>query len=446
VLQRDSEVKIWGWADAGEEIRVTGDWLDTKARVTADEEGNWQVRLKTGPAGGPHAMTIAGKTSTRLEQILFGEVWIASGQSNMEMPLIKVSDAYTGIKDAGKEVSQANYPEIRLFQVGNFSSKEPLDDVQPGTAMYGIPPAPCEWRACEPETIPTFASTAYFFGRELYRELGVPIGIIDASWGGTSAETWTPASGLKALGFTAQLEQAAALPQKSDQKIPTRLFNGMIHPLRKVQIKGVVWYQGEGNAGRADEYGKLFSTMICQWRETFGYEFAFYFVQISPFNYGDVNAAFLREAQLTTMSLPKTGMVVTMDIGNLTDIHPKNKQEVGRRLALWALAKDYGRDIVFSGPIYRDSVFGNGKARLSFDHVGSGLATRDDQALNGFEVAGADKVFQAATAVIDGEYLVVASDKVCEPKAVRYAFTSWAMPNLINKEGLPASPFRTDSW
>jgi len=446
VLQRDSEVKIWGWADAGEEIRVTCDWLDTQASVTADADGKWAVSIKTGEGGGPHTMTIAGKNSLRLEQILFGEVWIGSGQSNMEMPLIKVSGAYTGIKDAEKEVTEANYPEIRLFQAGNFSSKEPLDDVQTGITMYGIPPAACKWQACSPETIPTFASTAYFFARELHRELKIPIGIIDASWGGTSAETWTPASGLKALGFTAELEQAAKLPQKADQKIPTRLYNGMIHPLRNFKIKGVVWYQGEGNSTRADKYHKLFSTMIGQWREAFGYEFPFYFVQISPFNYRNVNAAFLRETQLQTMSLQKTGMAVTMDIGNLTDIHPKNKQEVGRRLALWALAHDYGRDVIYSGPIYRECVFKDGKARLTFDHIGTGLATCDGQAPSDFEIAGADKVFHPAAAVIDGNEIVVSSDKVAEPKAVRYAFTSQAMPNLTNKEGLPASSFRTDSW
>jgi sialate O-acetylesterase len=446
VLQRDSEVTIWGWSDAGEEVRVTCDWLDTAARVDADADGKWQVSIKTGEAGGPHSMTIAGKNSITLEQILFGQVWIGSGQSNMEMPLVAVSGAYTSIKDSATEVAEAKYPEIRIFQAGNFSSKEPLDDVESGISMYGIPPAACKWQACTPATIPTFASTAYFFARELHTKLNVPIGIIDASWGGTSAETWVPASGLKALGFTAELEQAATLPQKPDQKIPTRLYNGMIHPLRKFTIKGVVWYQGEGNAGRADKYRQLFSTMIREWREAFGYEFSFYFVQISPFNYGDVNAAYLREAQLETLSLPKTGLAVTMDIGNLSDIHPKNKQEVGRRLALWALANDYGRDVVCSGPVYREWVPSDGQARLKFDHVGGGLATRDGEPPSHFEIAGADQVFHQATAVIEGNEVVVSSAQVAEPKAVRYAFTSNAMPNLMNKKGLPASSFRTDSW
>ena len=446
VLQRNSVVKIWGWADAGEEVRVTCDWLDAQTSFTANPDGKWQVSVRTGDAGGPHVMIIVGKNRIQLERILFGEVWIASGQSNMEMPLTAVSGAYTGIKDAAKEVAEANHPGIRLFQVGNFSRKEPLDDVQEGITMYGVPPAACRWQACTSETIPTFSSTAYFFARELHRELRVPIGIIDTSWGGTSAETWTPASGLKALGFAAELEQAKQLPQNADQKVPTRLYNGMIHPLRNIAMKGVVWYQGEGNSGRADKYNKLFSTMISQWREVFGHEFPFYFVQISPFNYRNINAAYLREAQLETLSLPKTGMVVTMDIGNLTDIHPKNKQEVGRRLALWALANDYGRDVVYSGPIYRESVFDDGKARIKFDHVGARLATRDGEQPSDFEIAGADRVFHPATVEIDGDQLVVSSDRVLEPRAVRYAFTSEAMPNLMNKEGLPASPFRTDAW
>jgi sialate O-acetylesterase len=446
VLQRESTVTIWGWADAGEEVRVSGDWLDSPVSVHANANGLWHVGIETGAAGGEHSMTIAGKNHITLERILFGEVWLASGQSNMEMPLVEVSGAYAGIKDATREVAQAQYPEIRLFQVGNFSSKEPLEDVQTGISMYGIPPAACEWQTCTPETIETFASVAYFFARELRRELEVPIGIIDASWGGTSAEAWVPAAGLEALGYTAELEQARKLPQKAEQKIPTRLYNGMIHPLRRFKIRGAIWYQGEGNAGRADQYRRLFSTMICRWRAAFGHEFPFYFVQIAPFDYGKINAAYLREAQLETLALPKTGMVVTLDIGNRKDIHPKNKQEVGRRLALWALANDYGRDTVCSGPIYRECLFQDGKVRLKFDYVGGGLSTRNAKPPSHFEVAGPDRIFSPATAIIDSNEIVVSSAKVAEPKAVRYAFTSDAMPNLTNKEGLPASSFRTDSW
>lgn len=446
VLQRNSDVKLWGWADAGETVQVAADWLGEPAITTADADGRWQVSIETGEAGGPHEIAITGKNEIELEDVLFGEVWIASGQSNMEMPLVEVSGAYTGIQDSATEVANADHPQIRLFQAGNFSSKQPLDDVKSGISMYGIPPADCRWEACTPETIPTFASTAYFFARALHTELDVPIGIIDSSWGGTSAETWTPAAGLEVLELTAELKQAKQLPQQADQKIPTRLYNGMIHPLRNLKIRGVIWYQGEGNAGRAHQYRELFSTMIGQWRQAFGYEFPFYFVQIAPFNYGELNAAYLREAQLQTLSVPKAGMVVTMDIGNRDDIHPKNKQEVGRRLALWALANDYGKDIACSGPMYKASRIEEGKVHIEFDHVGNGLATSDGNPPSHFEIAGADQVFHPATAEIVGEEIIVSSEDVPSPKAVRYAFTSTAMPNLVNEDGLPASPFRTDQW
>jgi len=442
VLQRDSEVTIWGWADAAE-VRVITSWRDSVFTAKTDTDGRWQTKIKTGKAGGPHKITIIGKNRIQLEDVLFGEVWIGSGQSNMEMPLIKVSGAYTGIRQFENEVANAKHPQIRLFQAGNFSSKQPLNDVETGIQMYGVPTAACEWQVCSPETIPTFSSTAYFFARELQQKLNVPIGIIDASWGGTPAEAWTPEAGLKALGgYGNELKQAAERPQQPAQKIPTRLYNGMIHPLRNVKIKGVVWYQGEGNSGRANRYRDLFSTMISQWRESFGYVFPFYYVQISPFNYRNVNAALLRESQLETLSVAETGMAVTMDIGNLTDIHPKNKQEVGRRLALIALAKDYGQDVAYSGPVYKSISFKDGKARLAFDHA-KGLKTSDGKAPSHFEVAGSDGKYHAATATIDGENIVVSAENVAAPKAVRYAFTSQAMPNVVNAAGLPASSFRT---
>jgi sialate O-acetylesterase len=446
VLQRNAEVAIWGWADPSEKIAINASWLDSETNVTASAKGEWKVTLKTIDAGKAQTLTITGKNTVNLNDILFGEVWIASGQSNMEMPLIKASNAYTGINNSEKEVANANYPEIRLFQAGNFSSKEPLDDVEPGIVMYGVPEAKCEWQACSPESIPTFSSTAYFFARELYSKLNVPIGIIDSSWGGTSAETWTPRSGLKKLGMEKELAQAAKLPQQADKKIPTRLYNGMIHPLRNFKIGGAIWYQGEGNAGRADQYRQLFSTMISEWRREFGYKFPFYFAQIAPYGKYNDNSAFLREAQLHTLSLPRTGMVVTMDIGNLDDIHPKNKQEVGRRLALWALAKDYDRDTAFSGPIFSSYAIKKDKAYLRFDYARKGLSTNDGISPSHFEIAGEDRVFHPAIAVIKRKQIVVTSENVSKPLAVRYAFTSDAQPNLMNKEGLPASSFRTDEW
>ena len=220
----------------------------------------------------------------------------------------------------------------------------------------------------------------------------------------------------------------------------------MIHPLRRLTVKGVIWYQGEGNAGRADKYHPLFATMIEQWRKAFDDELSFYFAQIAPYNYGRVNSAYLREAQFKTMSLPGTGMAVTLDIGNLQDIHPKNKQEVGRRLALWALAKDYGQDLVHTGPIFRDSVVEGDRIRIKFENTESGLATRDNRPPSHFEIAGADKVFYQARVEIVGGDLLVSSSRVPASAAVRFAFTNDAMPNLMNQAGLPASSFRTDQW
>lgn len=451
VLQRDATVQIWGWAEAGEEVRVRGDWSDEQKQTTAGADGRWSVDVQTTAAGGPHTLTIAGTNTIAVDNILFGEVWIASGQSNMEMPLGKLSGTYSGVANFEQEIAAADYPQIRLFQVGNFSSKQPADDVDPGVSMYGVPKAACRWEACRPKNISTFASTAYFFAHELHKKLGVPIGIIDASWGGTRIESWMPAEGLQELGYRNELAQAKSLPQQPGVKIPTRLYNGMIHPLRNVKVRGVIWYQGEQNAAQAGQYHRLFRTMIAQWRSAFDQEFPFYFAQAAPYNYGITNAAYLREAQLETHllssggDLPKTGLVVTLDIGDLTDVHPTNKQEVGRRLALWALAKDYGHDIECSGPIYRGHTMQANKIRVAFDHA-DGLTTRDGRSLVGFEVAGVDRAYYPATAVIEEEDVIVSSSHVAQPIAVRYAFTSQGVGNLMNKAGLPASSFRTDRW
>ncbi len=449
VLQRDAEVRLWGWADGGEAITVSGDWNDTAVQTVAQPDGRWQVRLRTGPAGGPHGIKIVGNNQLELNNLLFGEVWVASGQSNMEMPLRPVSGAYTGIENYEVEIQAAEYPEIRLFQVGNFASKAPQEDVSAGISVYGVPLPTLQWKPCSAESVATFSSTAYYFARQLHLELNVPIGIIDASWGGTPAEAWTPIEGLRAIGNSSAIEAAEQLADEPNQQQgPTRLYNGMIHPLKNLTIQGAIWYQGEGNVRRADQYQELFSTMIAQWRTAFGSDLAFYFAQISPFRYGNSNeaSAYLREAQLRTLAVPHTGMAVTMDIGNLTDIHPKNKQEVGRRLALWALAHDYELDVAYCGPLFRAATSANGKATVSFAHVGGGLTTNDGQPPSHFQVAGDDKIFHDATAAIEGDTVVVSSDVVPQPRAVRYAFTDTAQPNLTNDAGLPASSFRSDNW
>ena len=442
VLQRESNVKLWGWGEAGEEVEIVCDWLDSTVKVVTTQEGVWSAEVATGSSGESHRIELRGTNQIILENILFGEVWIGSGQSNMEMPLRAISGAYTGIHDAEEEIAAANYPEIRLFQVGNYSSDSPLDDVETGISMYGVPPAKCEWLECSKDNVGTFASTAYFFAEALHKKLGVPVGIIDASWGGTSAEAWTPVDGLIECGLEKDVVRARTAPQQADQKIPSRLYNGMIHPLRQFKVRGCIWYQGESNTSRAEGYHQLFTTMIKQWRRAFNDELSFYFVQLAPYRYGDVNSALLREAQLDTLKLPRTGMVVTTDIGNFTDIHPKNKREVGRRLSLHALANDYGLDIAHSGPTYRACEIIGNEISVQFDHS-EGLKAKGGSPLRGFEIAGVDGVFAEAAARLDGKAVVIGASKVAMPRAVRYAFTNEADGNLVNAAGLPASSFRT---
>lgn len=446
VLQRETDAAIWGWAEPDEAVTITSSWHKTPVSIKADAEGRWFAKLPTGKAGGPHTITIEAANRITLKDVLFGEVWLDSGQSNMEMPMAAVSGAYTGVKDWQKELADSNHAELRLFQVGNFASKEKQKDVQAGISVYGVKIPPCKWQKCSPESLKYFSSTAYFFARHLHRELGVPIGVIDASWGGTPIEAWIGAEHLAKAGFDKIVTSAEKHPDKPNaQNTATRLYNGMIAPLMPFTIKGAIWYQGESNSGRPETYKKLKEAMLADWRDGFESHFSFYYVQISPFGYRR-NAAYLREQQFQALSVEKTGMAVTMDIGNLKDIHPKNKQEVGRRLALCALAKDYDKKIAFSGPVYKDMKIKGDKIHLRFDHVGSGLSVLGDGDLQFFEIAGEDKTFVKATALIDGDKVIVESADVKKPVAVRYAFKSKSTASLMNKDGLPASSFRTDDW
>jgi sialate O-acetylesterase len=298
-----------------------------------------------------------------------------------------------------------------------------------------------------------FSAVAYYFGRCLHKELGVPLGLLNTSYGGTLCEAWTSLEALQGKAdFQPILErrQDAVTNNKPGPNYAARLYNAMLAPLIPYAIRGAIWYQGESNVPHAFQYRKLFPTMIQDWRRVWGQgDFPFLFVQLAPFRYSgrDIkDCAELWEAQLKTLSVPQTGMAVTMDIGDVRDIHPKNKQEVGRRLALWALAKTYGKDMVHSGPLYRSMKIEGDKIRLAFDHIGGGLISRDGQPLADFTVAGEDQQFLPATAVIDGNEVVVHSQAVQAPAAVRFAWYDSAQPNLANKEGLPASPFRTDDW
>ena len=480
VLQRDMQVPIWGWASAGEEITITLSTEDEDAEpifsttVAADTEGSWRTKLSPMSAGGPYTLKITGSNSLELTNVLFGEVWVCSGQSNMEWS-VRAS------RDADAEIAAADYPSIRLFDVPRRPSGLLQKDVE------------ADWSETSPETIENFSAVAYYFGRKLYKNLDVPIGLINTSWGGTRIEPWTPPVGFANLptleSISKEIQEAHAtyrqeLPQKmkdieawiaetrealeTDARLtqmpenrhplrhqvrPTGLYNGMVYPLVPYAIRGAIWYQGESNLQEGMLYHEKMKALINGWREVWGQgDFPFYFVQLAPFNYGGWSESpfFLPqiwEAQAATLSVPHTGMAVTTDIGNLKDIHPRNKQEVGRRLALWALAKTYGRDdVTYSGPLYKSMAVEGNTIRLSFDYVGSGLMTRDEMPLTWFEIAGEDKQFVEAKASIDGDTLVVSSDSLANPVAVRFGWHQTAEPNLVNKEGLPASPFRTHPW
>jgi sialate O-acetylesterase len=412
VLQRDKPLTIWGWADPGEEVKVR--ISDKSASTKADGEGNWKVALPAMKADGKaHTLTVSGKNKVELTDVLIGEVWVGSGQSNMEWPLSKTKGMSKG------PIASADHPKIRLCQVPRPRPrpKAPARDVK------------AAWQVCGPKTAGRFSGVLYYFGLRLHEELKVPVGLINSSVGGSAIEPWTVT-----------------------RKTSGRLYNGMIAPLTPLPVRGVVWYQGEANvtARNGLKYRDKMEALIEGWRGKWGKDLPFYFVQIAPWagRYAPGELPALWEAQVAALKIPRTGMVVTTDlVDDLKDIHPRNKKDVGNRLALWALAKDYGRKaLVYSGPLYRSLKVDGGKVRLSFAHVGGGLKARDGKPLSEFEIAGADGKFVPAEAVIDGETVVVSARGVKNPTQVRFGWRKTANPNLMNKEGLPASPFRTHNW
>lgn len=474
VLQRGMEVPVWGWADPGETVTV----LFAGAEVTAQTEANgrWSLKLPALAAGGPYDMFILGENSITLGNVLVGEVWICSGQSNMEMKVAHTTDGRM-------EIANGYHPEIRLFDVPNDVSDKPQDDVQGS------------WTLARPRTLYDFSATAYYFGRKIHQELGVPVGLIHTSWGGSSSETWTsmetaesdpafkplldhwqpvldnPAATVAfyratspwiddlyyAMNTGVSYPVYASPPQSEIEipvfpTIPAWTYNAMVAPLIPYGIRGAIWYQGETNTGRAYQYRDIFPALIRDWRQKWGQgDFPFLFVQLANFMERDEQPvestwAELREAQLMTLSEPNTAMAVAIDIGEAADIHPRNKQDVGLRLALGALGVAYDQDIVYSGPTYESMVVEGKRIRISFDHVGTGLAAREDARLTGFAIAGSDSNFVWANAEIEGDRIIVWSDAVDAPVAVRYGWAANPDCNLYNKEGLPASPFRTDDW
>ena len=482
VLQRNASVPIWGWASDGEAVTI--EFRGKKASTVA-RNGKWMVRLENLKAGGPDELKVTGGNSLTVKNVLVGEVWIASGQSNMEWPM---KSSFEPMSD----IAAANEPMLRLFTVPKLKADAPVSNVE------------ASWQLTSPTSVPTFSAVGYYFGRALQKALGVPVGVIHTSWGGSPAEVWMREEVLAAdpayrrdivdiyPGQLKQYQANLATWEKEEAEAkakgqefkkwkpwpswkPSELYNGMIAPLLPYAIQGAIWYQGESNAGRAHEYRRLFADMIRNWRKDWGQgDFPFLAVQLAPFNpvmNQPTNSTWaeLREAQvLATKKLPKVGIAVITDYGNPVDIHPTWKKPVGERLALAARGIAYREKIVYSGPTYRRMSVDGNTAILTFDHVGAGLTAGFPQeskdkgsslwevvqsrqagqpdAVVGFEVAGEDRKFVWAKAEIRGKKIAVSSASVAKPVAVRYGWADCPVVNLFNKDGLPASPFRTDDW
>lgn len=434
VLQRGAPDPVWGWADAGADVTVR--FAGQSHSTTAAPDGKWMIRLDSPEASAePRELSVQARLgdvteTVRFQDVLVGEVWLMSGQSNMQMAFRGYrNQPILGSNDA---VAQANNRNLRLFTVAHTVADEPADDV------VG------RWETSTSANALDFSAIGHTFITYLEEVLGVPFGAIDSSWGGTPVEAWTEASALIQMTGV-DLTRDRGGPQHN----PSALYNGMIAPLVPYGIRGALWYQGESNVGAAHLYEQIFSGMIENWRARFDHpDFPFYFVQIAPFDYGENNSAYLREAQLNTMlNVPNTGMASTMDLGLEGNIHPPEKVLVAKRLAYWALANTYGMEGVrYSGPVYREMTVAEGAAVLSFDHAPDGLSSFGAE-LTGFTVAGEDRVFHPAEAVIVrlGQ-LRVSSAAVPNPVAVRYAWQNWIVGSLFNNAGLPASSFRTDAW
>lgn len=424
VLQQNTELIIWGWGKPMEKISVNTPWDGKTLNTEATNQGLWSVFVKT-PEGSmtPYNLTVKGYTEIVLKNVLIGEVWLCSGQSNMEW------SANMGINSAQDEVKKANYPNIRFFSVTHRTATAPQIDLEG------------QWAECRPASMQNFSAVAYFFARKLQADLKVPIGMINSSWGGTPAECWMPAEAFEGN----DLISTAAKKLEPVPWGPTeiaRIYNAMIEPLTKFKIAGALWYQGESNVTTAYAYKETMTALITSWRKKWGQDFPFYYCQIAPYKYGNpAEGAALRDAQRRTLSVPNTGMVVTSDIGDTSDIHPRNKQDVGLRLANLALVKHYkASNAVVAGPLYLNSRARAGQMLVYFSNA-EGLNFKGDK-ITHFELAGEDGVFHPAEAKINKENIVeVQSEKVTRPTIVRYAWGNTATPNLFNGAGLPASCF-----
>lgn len=442
VLQQNAKVAIWGWSESDKEISLKTSWDNERYATKPTKDGKWKVFVNTPAAGGPYEITINNGEATTLKNVLIGEVWILGGQSNMEMPMKGYpSQPVLGGNDA---VLHSKNPNLRLYVVPRAREFYPKDNSKPSN-----------WKMAEPESVANFSATGYFFGRLLQEMLGVPVGLINVNYGGSPAEAWMSRKDLEEFaGIELPKKENAS---KVDNRTPTALYNGMLHPVIGYGIKGVLFYQGESNYDRPNQYETLFPALVKEWRTEWDQgDFPFYYVQIAPFDYsilpphhlgGKFNSAYLRDAQRKALDkIPNSGMVSLMDIGEETIIHPMHKKEGGERLALMALAKTYElKGFSYESPAYDSLIVDGNIATIKFKNAKNGLTSYGKELVN-FEVAGKDQFFYPAKAEIVKDVIVLSSPKVKEPVAVRYAFKDFVVGELFSTEGFPVSSFRTDDF
>lgn len=442
VLQQQTAAPIWGWDKPGKSISVTTSWNSRHYIARANADGKWLVKVSTPSYGGPYTITVKGDSTIKLNNVLIGEVWICMGQSNMEIPVKGYkSQPITGSLETILHSANNN---IHVYTVPHGSKTELQQDSKPS-----------QWKVASPESIASFSAAGYYFGRLLNDMLHVPVGLISDNYGGSSVEAWMEPDALKDF-------PEIKIPAKTDSikavsRTPTTLYNAMLHPAIGYGIKGAIWYQGESNYDRPDQYEKLFPAMVKWLRSVWGEgDFPFYYVQIAPYDYtqlppynagGKYNSAYLRDAQRKALAaIPNSGMAVTLDIGDQQTIHPTRKLEVGSRLAYLALAQTYGiKGFDFGSPMFQSITVAGNVATIRFTNAENGL-TSFNKPLQNFEIAGKDKMFYPAQAVISGSVVLVSSAQVKEPVAVRYAFRDFVVGDLFGTNGLPASSFRTDDW
>ena len=428
VLQRNSKVAIWGWSDPSETVKIITSWNSKDTiKVKSDNTSAWKTNIQTIGAGGPYIIHIIGNGKVELKNVMLGEVWICSGQSNMEMSV------NWKLINGEEEAAKANNPNIRIFHIQKIGAEYPQQNCN------------ATWTSCTPETMRATSAAGYFFARELQQKLNVPVGIIVSAWGGTPAEVWIEKSRIEnnpELNKAKYSDKFDGWPGN-----PGTLYNSMIYPIVPYGIAGAIWYQGESNIGNPQIYSQLMKTLIENWRADFKKDFPFYFVQIAPYTYGaNSKAEYLREQQdLASKTVANTGMVVISDlVDDVKNIHPKNKLDVGKRLATFALAETYKQNVgEYKSPAYQSMQVEKGKIRLTFDHAASGLKCTG-KSPEKFLIAGDDKNFVPATAKIEGNTIVLSSKLVKVPVAVRFCFDDATMPDVFSTEGLPLAPFRTD--